>query len=269
MENENLFYDKMNALTDKELLKVIKLKDEYNPDAAKAAEYVFEQRGLSKGIVESINESLQAEENNAQEKIRKRNEKINKALSVASVFSNGVTSDMDNKQLKGFKLFIIGLSIYFLYGIYGSYPYLEFILMIDDLSMLSMLIEMLLILVLYPVGIFLLARLKKEGWLILFYFFMSKLIMIAAIFLVGVFFGLIEIFNPEPSSILNSIAHQPNWVNNVMILLTLGAVVWYLLKSSVMRLSNVNYKKKRSYILSGIGVSIIYIAVYYSLFFLS
>ncbi|MGB0888578.1 MAG: hypothetical protein ACPGSL_10680 [Vicingaceae bacterium] len=268
MNNVNPFYDKMKALTDEELLKVLSIKEDYNPEAAKAAESVFEERGLSKDVVDSINETIRIDKVEKQEKDRKRKEKIDEVLSIASVFSNGVTSEIDSKQLKGFKLFIIGLSIYYLYGIYGAYPFLEFLWMIDDFSVLPVYLEMFIILILFPVGIFLLARLKKEGWLILFYFFMGKLLMISGVSLVGFYFELSDLLNPKRVSIFDGLTYQTNWINNVMILLTLSAVIWYMLKDSVMRLSKINPNKKRSYTFLATGLSVLYIAVYYSLMML-
>tara|TARA_B100000809_G_scaffold136745_1_gene134246 strand:- start:2889 stop:3701 length:813 start_codon:yes stop_codon:yes gene_type:complete len=262
MNNQNPFYDRMNALSDEELLKVLSLKEEYNPEAGVAAEVVFKERKLSEEVIANINEDIQTETKQQEEQLRKKKEKIDEALSIVSVFSNGVSTEFDKKQIKGFKLLIIGLALYYLYGVYGVYPYIEIVFLLEDLSSLSLLVETLISIVIFPTGIFLLARLKKEGWIILFFIFTSKLLLIVGMTLFGIYYQIDLWMNPKPPSIFGGFGQEPDWINNLLLLLTQGGIVWYFLKDSVMRLVKVDPRKKRFYIVTASIVSVIYIVFF-------
>jgi len=99
MKNENPFIEKMEALDDVALLKVLKRKDDYQPEAIDAAINVAHRRKLIDENLEIISEDL------------KSNQEIKETSIAAKVKSEKEKKEKENAPLKRRKRLLIRITI--------------------------------------------------------------------------------------------------------------------------------------------------------------
>lgn len=263
MNNSNSFYSKMEALTDDDLLKVISMKEEYQPEAYSAAQEVLKNRNLSSELINEINSKIESTNFQLKEKKEKQARQVNDALKMTSVFTLGVSTELDSKQINGFKFFIIGLIIYYLFFIYTNFSFAWYYINNEGIVFDQFTFEILLYGIVYPIGIYLFAKLRNEGWKILFFLFVSKFIFyvfITIFYFVGEIKTMFE--NKEPS-LLDDLVQEPNHMISLIIILALGSIVWFLLKASILKLFKIDDKAKKINIIAAVVVALVYVAFFF------
>lgn len=263
MNNSNSFYSKMEALTDDDLLKVIGMKEEYQPEAYSAAQEVLKNRNLSSELINEINSKIESTNFQLKEKKEKQTRQVNDALKMTSIFTLGVSTEFDDKQIKGFKFFIIGLIIYYLFFIYTNFSFAWYYINNEGIVFDQFTFEILLYDIVYPIGIYLFAKLRNEGWKILLYLFVSKLIFF--VFITGFYFisEFNTMFEDKEPSLLDDLVQEPNHMISLIIILALGSIVWFLLKASILKLFKIDDKAKKINIIAAVVVALVYVAFFF------
>lgn len=263
MSDSNPFYSKMDVLTDYDLIKVITMKDDYQPEAYLAAEEVLKNRNLSQEIINEINSKIQSTSVQQNQKKEKHTRRLNDALKMTSIFTLGVSTEFDSKQISGFKFFIIGLIIYYLFFIYTNFSFAWFYINNEGIVLDQFTFEILLYGIVYPIGIYLFVKLRNEGWKILLYLFVSKLIFFVFI---TVFYFVSEfntMFEDKEPSLLDDLVQEPNHMISLIIILALGSIVWFLLKASILKLFKIDDKAKKINIIAAVVVALVYVAFFF------
>lgn len=261
--NLNSFYTRMEALSDYDLIKVITMKEDYQPEAYSVAEEVLKSRNLSEEKINEITSEIQSSKIQQKEKSEKQISKVNDALKMTSVFTLGVSTELDSKQINGFKFFIIGLIIYYLISLYTNFSFAWFYFNNEGIVLDQYTFEILLYGIVYPIGIYLFAKLRNEGWKILLYLFVSKLIFFVSI--TGFYFisEFNTMFEDKEPSLLDDLVMQPNHMISLIIILALGGIVWYLLKASILKLFKIDGKAKKTNIVAAVVVALLYVAFFF------
>ena len=257
------FYSKMTILSDEDLLKVLSLKDEYQPEAIVAAEKVIEERKIPIDVVNQINSSIKSENERQLEIDTKKKERVNKFINLSTIFTLGYAPEMEGKQIKRFKLFIYGLIGYYLLFLWSNIPAYYYYLTLFDIQSIGVNIEMIVYGIIYPIGLFQFLKLRKIGWTIVFYLMTGKFLLHAVVVLFSLKLIIEDLFKDSQSSLLDGLIVQPNYFTSLFIAFAFGAIVWYLLKESVMKLYKLSRDDKRNNIIG----AIVFTVIFYSLTF--
>lgn len=257
------FYDKMNALTDEDLLKILSRKSEYQPEAIEAVEKVIKERNIPIYEVNRINADIELKEVKEAELKRVRQEKIGRFINISSVLALGYAPDMEGKQVKRFKLFVLGLLGYYILFLIYNIPAYYYFLRYFDMDSFGVTIEMITYGIVYPFGLFHFSKLRKKGWIIIFYLIMGKFLLHLFGFVYSLKFALENLLLNSKPSILDDLIVEPNYFISLFILFAFGTITWYLLKKSVLKLFVLSQKEKTNHLIGAVVFTAIY---YFSMF---
>lgn len=252
----------MQALEDEDLIKVLNLRDEYQPKAVEAAEQVLKERNISIDVIDSVNAKIQQEKKLETKKKKERQEKVNKLISFSSLLAVGYGTNIEEGQIKKFRLFVIGLIGYYMLFLFFNLPsYFQFVRFSEADFILGISIEMVLYGLVFPYGIYQFAKLNQKGWVIILYLFMNKL----ALHVYGLAYMLkylfTDAFSSSSSSLFDDLIPQPNYVLSIIIALAFGAMVWFLLRKSILKIFNVSKEKKIGHLLGSVVFTVIFYLV--------
>jgi hypothetical protein len=156
----NPFAHKMELLSDSELLKVLELKDDYQPLAVEAAEAELEKRNLTSEQRDNAKAILDLEKEKAKGKKEKADQIRNKYYEVLDFINPISPKNLDTK----IKIIAVGLAIPFLMVIY-EYRFLFEAITHGELG--PFVLISIIIFAIIGLGIIRFWKIHKSGWMVL------------------------------------------------------------------------------------------------------
>ncbi len=261
------FYAKMKTLENEDLIKVLNLRDEYQPKAVEAAEQVLKERNISTDTINNVSAKIQQEKILKTKKKKERQDIVKNLISFSSLLTVGYGTNLEEGQIKKFRLFVIGLIGYYILFLFFNLPsYIQYIRFSETEFILGISIEMVLYGLVFPYGIYQFAKLKQKGWIIILYLFMNKLSLnvFGLVYMIKYLF--LNNFSSSSSSLLDGLIPQPNYALSIIIALAFGAIIWFLLRKSILKIFNVTKEKKIGHLLGAVLFTVIFYLVTLSLF---
>lgn len=255
----------MKLLTDEALIKVIYLKNEYEPEAVAAAEQVINERNISIEKTEELTIKIKNEAIHEQERINSKQKKIESVTNLAALFTIGVVPIENRKEVKRLKNFMLLLLFYYVVFWYNNaslYYYYEFF----NWEGLGFITELLLYGVLFPYGLFHFSKLQHKGWVIIFYLIFTRFLGQLYILLSFILSDLNQSFNEVNGNTTFSLAenteylefYETNYFIQSLAFLFFASMVWFLLKSSILKLYKITPNLKVKHLVGATIFTVVY-----------